>query len=326
MKRFYVFIVAILLFGSFSNKNEPKYVIRKGNVRYDFSFPHLAINYLEKKDSAYLVKIAELNTIDHILNHAKKFNYNVPKSSGIELASFLLSPPGEKAKLLEAYKKNLQYAKDSIAGTDLAQKTCLKYLPKGFTYASSLFFTFGYDLGVVYGKNASLNLAHPHYISNHKEIKYYSIHELHHAGFVTLKNEVMPDLDIKTYREMAELIEYYTHLEGMGTYAPLELRQNDKAMNTDADYIALQDTALMLLYEQEYFEIYFHFKDNPDNVLTDADWEKISALSNGKRLWYRIGAKMAGDIDKKLGRNKLTSLIPGNSENFFNEYFAIKGQ
>lgn len=80
----------------------------------------------------------------------------------------------------------MQYA-SHINRNDIPQKECLKYLPGNFNYSGNLFFTFGYDLGVVYGKNASVNLAHPQFIKDINEIKYYAIHELHHAGFVVLK-------------------------------------------------------------------------------------------------------------------------------------------
>jgi hypothetical protein len=156
------------------------------------------------------------------------------------------------------------------------------------------------------------------------EIKYYAIHELHHAGFVMLKNNVMISLDITNYKEMTQLIEYSTHLEGMGTFAPLNIRKKENAMNIDRDYIALQNTELMKEYEKEYFDIYFHFKNNPDSLITEEDWDKVSILSDEKRLWYRVGASMAQTIDKNLGREKLVSLISEPSENFINTYLMIK--
>ena len=206
----------------------------------------------------------------------------------------------------------------------MPQKECLKYLPDYFEYSAVLFFTFGYDLGVVFGNNASVNLAHPHYFNNQDEIKYYSIHELHHAGFVALKQNRMPSLDIMKYEEMAALIEYYTHLEGMGTYASLALRRQENAMDTDEDYIVLENAALMKEYEKEYFKIYSHFKDDPKREINDKDWEMISVLSDDKRLWYRVGAHIARTIDSKLGRKELVELISGPSEHFLNTYLRIK--
>lgn len=325
MNKHIIIALTIICF-SCASKSDESYIIKKGNVKYDFSFAELTIRYLETEDSIYLKEIGKLKATEHLLNHANQFNYDVPKETGYELAKYLLSPLEEKKKKLVDFKRNLEYAKSSIAEIDLAQKICLQYLPDDFQYSSNLYFTFGYDLGVVFGSNSSLNLAHPYYIQNLREIKYYSIHELHHAGFVMLKKNIMPSLNINTFKEMADLIEYLTHLEGMGTYAPLDIRIKESAMNSDRDYIALQNIELMREYEKEYFEIYFHFKNNPDNTVSDEDWEKVFILSDKKRLWYRVGAHMAQTIDTKLGREKLTSLIVEPSENFINTYLSLKQQ
>jgi hypothetical protein len=325
MKR-YSFIIIVLMsgFSSYCQIDEQTHIIRKGNVVYDFTFAELAVKCLETEDSAYLRKIADLKATDHIFNHSKQFNYDVPNNSKIELIKYLLEPINEKKKILREFIRNLQFAKDSIASTDFAQKVCIQYLPDNFQYSSSLFFTFGYDIGVVYGGNASINIAHPYFLKTPNEIKYYSVHELHHAGFVILKNNFMPSLDILNYRQMAELIEYFTHLEGMGTFAPLDIRIKENAMNIDKDYLALRDSVLMKEYEKEFFEIYFYFKNNPDSLITIKDWEMISILSDEKRLWYRIGAHIAQTIDMNLGREKLVSLISLPSENFINTYLLIK--
>ena len=329
MKVYYFTIIVLLAVFSCNGQTvNQTYMIRKGNIVYDFTFAELAIQYLETGDSGYLFKIAETDAARHIFNHANKFNYDVPKGSTLALVKYLLTPVEEKRKILPGFKRNLQYAKDSIAGTDLAQTVCLKLLPKGFEYngLTHLFFTFGYDLGVTIAGNASINLAHPHYLQDRRELKYYSIHELHHAGFLQLKNNTMVDLNIHTYSEMTTLIEYYTHLEGMGTYAPFDIRQNEHALNADHDYIVLQDTALMREQVKEYFTIYFYFKDNPQKTITDQDWEKISILSDKKRLWYTVGAKMAKTINEKLGREKLTNLMLEPSVNFIKAYLTIKNK
>ncbi len=327
MNRLFFFLIVLLSgLSSCVKEYEQTHIIRKGNINYDFTFADLAVKYLQTDDSTYLQKIAELKATEHIINHAKRFNYNVPKKSKIELVTYLLSPADEKKEILADFKRNLQYAKKNIAEIDLTQKVCLEYFPSGFEFKSNVFFTFGYDLGVAFGKNASVNLAHPHYLKNINEIKYYSIHELHHAGFVMLKNNIMPSLNINNYREMTQLIAYFTHLEGMGTFAPLDIRKKENAMNIDKDYTALQDSRLMKEYEKEFFDIYFHFKNSPDSLLTEKDWEKVSVLSDEKRLWYRVGASMAQSIDINLGRDKLVRLIEEDSENFISTYLLIKNK
>ncbi len=320
----YLAIIMMIVLSSCKQDDSNSSLITKGNLTYDFTFADMAIHFLETGDSTWIGRIADLPATDHILNHAKRYHYNVPKDSKTNLVLSLLTPVEKKKLKLEGFKRNVKFAKEYIAKADLPQQECLNYLPEGFEYDGSLFFTFGYDLGVVYGNNASVNLAHSYYLKNMEETKYYAIHELHHAGFVALKNGKMPSLEISNFKEMATLIEYLSHLEGLGTFTPLEIRTKEGALNIDDDYISIQDSALMKEYEKEYFEIYFHFKNNPEKEITNQDWKKVAVLSDKKRLWYRVGAHMANTIDKKLGREKLTQLIAEPSENFIKTYLEVK--
>jgi len=234
------------------------------NFTYDFSFVELAIKFLETGDTEYLRKISELEAADHIFNHAVRYTCNVPKGSKLELVSHLLTPIYECRKELPQVIRNLDFAKEHILKTRKAEKIVLQYLPKDFIFSSSFFFTFGYDIGVAYGNNCSLNLAHPHFSGNMNEMIYYAIHEMHHAGFITLQNGYMPSLEMSVRKDVAHLIEDATHLEGMGTYAPLSIREQEDTMDNDRDYIALQNQRLMDDLIKEYFDIYYYFKDNPD--------------------------------------------------------------
>jgi hypothetical protein len=134
----------------------------------------------------------------------------------------------------------------------------------------------------------------------------------------------MPSLKINTHGEMAKLIAYFTHLEGMAVYAAYDERLKNNALNSDSDYFALLDTALMKKYTNRYFEIYNHFLNNSSDSLKDKDWLMLGELSSDNRLWYRVGSKMAETIDKNLGRGKLTSLISEPSEIFINTYLSLK--
>jgi hypothetical protein len=303
---------------------ENESVVIKGKVSYDFSFATLALQFLETADTNILYEIADLDASRHLLNHARRFNDHIPHASTISLVKHLLLPLDELPGSLPELKRNLHFARQQLANSDLPQSVCIEYLPDDYELQANLYFTFGYDIGVVYENNASLNLAHVHFIKNYNELKYYAIHELHHAGFVALKNNQMPSLNISTYAEMADLIAYFTQLEGMGTYAPLALRKRENALDTDSDYVALQNKALMDDLEHEFFDIYFHFKNNPEQLLDDADWEKLTRLSGGNRIWYRVGARMCQQIDVAVGRAKLTGLIAGPSELFIETYLNLK--
>ena len=147
-------------------------------------------------------------------------------------------------------------------------------------------------------------MAHPLFIENRDALKHYAVHELHHAGFITAKGNEMPSLDIRTYGEMAELIAYCTHLEGMGTYAAFDARPTESC-------------------QAEYFAIYNFFKNSPEKTISDDDWSKISILADENRLWYTVGALIAQTIDEKCGRNHLIDLISEPSSNFIETYLRI---
>ncbi|WP_320052967.1 DUF5700 domain-containing putative Zn-dependent protease [uncultured Acetobacteroides sp.] len=307
-----------------TNAFAKSYTIRKGGVTYDFTFAELAVKYLESGDTTYLHKIAACDGAKHILNHSNWSNGNgKAEQDALPLVKELLTPREKLLPNLTRIKQNIRFAKDSIASTNLSQRFALEYLPHGFKFASHLYFTVGYDLGVAFQNSSSVNLAHSHYLKDPNEMRYYSIHELHHAGFIITKG-YMPSLNVNTHVQMSELIAYLTHLEGMATYAALDMRTKEHALGNDNDYVSLQDSTLMKSYKEEYFEIYRYFKETPNQPVTEDDWNKISILSDKRRLWYRVGALMALAIDKKIGRDALTMLIAKPSACFIDTYLGLK--
>ena len=276
----------------------------------DFTFAELAIKFLETDDTDYLHAIVKTDATTHITNHAARFGgWN---GSPLELIAQLLKSIGKES--LPYIVRNLAFAHEHIMGK--ADVVALQLLPKDAEFSGKIFFTCGYDIGVAYGENCSLNLAHPKFLADKHELIYYAIHELHHVGFIACKNGVMASLDVSTRKEMARLIEYLTHMEGMGTYAPFALRKQENALNGDSDYVTLQNSAWLNELNREYFEIYRYFKDNPDEVLIDDDWRKLEILSDGKRLWYIVGAHIARTIDEHFGRVHLLNLLFKSSDNF----------
>lgn len=303
--------------------------IQNGNVVYDFTFAELAVKYFETGDEKYIEKIAETDAAHHIYGFAKEFSHDVfdygyPLNSSFDFCKAMLTPFEAKKESLSQFSDNLEYARKKIAAYDIPRQISRNYLPEDFEFRKPtyLFFTFGFDMGVAYNGNASLNLAHPHFLQYKEEIRYYSIHELHHAGYLQATNDNIPALDFKTYSDVSSFIELFTHLEGMATYSPLRLRMVEDQMNSDEDYVALQDSVLMNQLEKEFFDIYYHFNDSPEKVFRDNDWEIIFRLSQ-KRYFYRIGAMMAKIIDDKLGRKTLVDLINEPPIEFFNTYMGL---
>ena len=184
----------------------------------------------------------------------------------------------------------------------------LRYLPDDFRFHSTLFLTFGYDIGVAFGSTASLNCAHPHFKEHPHELIYYAIHELHHVGFMAYQPP--PKLsDLKTCGDLLRLVEYSTQLEGMAVWSVYQRRREEHALWDDADYVALQDEQTMLLDEARYFKD-LHYLERRSKEATDNDaWSVIDRMSSRDRLWYRVGARMAQTIEQASGRSALVGLI-----------------
>ena len=288
-------------------------------IQYDFTFVENAIDFLKTGDETFLSIIAASDAAAHIYNHARQFNYPVPTGLTLELVTHLITPISKHKEKLPQVTRNLNYIKNHM--DNISENIALQFLPKGFAFSGTIFYTFGYDIGVGFGANCSLNVAHAIFSDNPNELKYWAIHEMHHTGFITLKDGQMLSLEnITTRADMAHFIAYATHLEGMATYAPLAIRKQEHAMDTHHDYIALNDSLRMPDLVKEYFDIYHYFADAPDEALVQTDWHKINILSDEKRLWYIVGAHMAQTIDERLGRDALTALIREPSVAYINTY------
>jgi hypothetical protein len=199
----------------------------------------------------------------------------------------------------------------------------LRYLPDDFRYQATLFLTFGYDIGVAFGPNASLNCAHPHFKARPRELTYYAIHELHHVGFMSYHPP--PKLaELKTCDDLLGLVEYSTQLEGMAVLAAYQRRSEEHTLADDGDYVALQDEQRMLRDETKYFEELNYLKRR-SGQMADADaWAVIDRMSSGERLWYRVGARMAQRIELISGRPALLELVKKGPSSFLEAYRAAR--
>ena len=170
----YIFVILSSLY--FHNVPAQESIFKSQNLNYDFTFVELAIEYLQSGDSVILRKIAETTAAKHIFNHARDFNNIKPTTSKVDFLKTLLHPIDQKIVLVPKVKEAIKYAKE-VVQSDTIRTICLESLPKGFKFNGSLYFTFGYDLGVAFKNNSSINLAHSHYLSYFREIKNYAIHE-----------------------------------------------------------------------------------------------------------------------------------------------------
>ena len=293
--------------------------LARQDLNFDTSFAQLALQYIESNDPGILNKLANSAAATHLLDHARNFDYDVPKSSAQALVSHLLTPASQHAIQAEACRTSLAYFTTQILSDPHWVNDTLRYLPEDFRFHGTLFLIFGYDIGVAFGQSASLNCAHSHFAQHPAELEYYAIHELHHTGFMSYQPP--PRLsDIKTCSDLLRLVQYSTQLEGMAVLAAYQRRRDQNALNDDGDYVALQDEARMRRDEALYLDD-LHYLERRGAAPADAEaWAVVQRMSSGERLWYRVGARMAQRIEQASGRSALTSLIKQGPASFLNAY------
>jgi hypothetical protein len=277
----------------------------------------LMLDYLHSGDVSLLEQASHTGAADHLWQHAVAFSgWQGSKAELIASLAAEVSP-----SMSEAIERNISFVRDSVA--DSVEPVVLQYLPAGTQFAGSLYVTVGYDIGVAFGNNCNLNVAHPIFLADPRELLYYAVHELHHVGYIQCQGGKMPSLALATRADLAHLIAHLTHLEGTGTYAPYELRRQGNALGADRDYVILENRSLLRQSIAEYRQIAARFAVDPDQPLLAEDWQAIETMSSAKRLWYVTGAHLAKLIDEQLGRHRFTELLQGPPEQFVAEGFAL---
>jgi hypothetical protein len=278
------------------------------DLTFDASFAAQAVGYVRTHDPNLAARMAASPAITHILAHARNFDYDVAKDSRTALVTSLLDPPDTQAERAATCRQSLAY----FSGTMLADphwvSDALRYLPDDFRFHGSLFLTFGYDIGVAFAPNASLNCTHPHFGAHPRELLYYAIHELHHVGFMTYQTP--PRLaDLKSCADLLRLVEYSTEMEGMAVLAACQRRRADHALADDPDYVALEDAKRMETDLASYLKDHDYLKRRGALPADTEAWAVIERMSSGERLWYRVGAFMAQRIEAAEGRAVLVELV-----------------
>ncbi|MFX1566426.1 MAG: DUF5700 domain-containing putative Zn-dependent protease [Promethearchaeota archaeon] len=193
------------------------------------------------------------------------------------------------------------------------------YLPLTTSIDCTLYLILGYDIGIVSQGDALLNLGHPLFQQDIRELAYFAMHEVHHVGFTQLHPFFSLD-ELLTLDDLGDAIQYSTQLEGLAVYAALRRRLNDQVL-THEDYTVLLDPLECEKRVQRFFDIYTNLRTTPNRPLVDRDLELFDIMSRShQRLWYIAGAHMAREIDLQLGREMLLQTIIGGPESFFLTY------
>jgi hypothetical protein len=291
------------------------------DLSFDASFARQAEEYLRSKDGRLFDSLTASPALAHILAHARNFDYDVPKDSPKALVDYLLGPPEQQQQRMSRCEESTAYFSGPMLSDPHWVGDALRYLPADFRFHGSLFLTFGYDIGVAFGGNASLNCTHAHF-SHPRELLYYAIHELHHAGFMAYQRP--PKLaDIRSCADLLRLVEYSTQLEGMAVLAAFRHRRQDGALGDDPDYVALQNQPRMQVLLRAYFHDYDYLKGRGREPADEAAWAVVHRMSSGDRLWYRVGAYMAHRIEARQGRDALVALVQQGPARFVAAYQSL---
>lgn len=295
------------------------------DLTFDATFAAQAIAYLRSKDANVLARMANSPAITHVLNHARNFDYDVPKDSRQALVTNLLGPESKQTARVAVCEQSIAYFCGPLLSAPHWVADTLRYLPAGFRFQGTLFLTFGYDIGVAFAPNASLNCTHSHFDNHSKELLYYAIHELHHVGFMAYQKP--PKLaDIHSCADLLKLVEYSTQMEGMAVLAAYQRRRDDHTLADDPDYAALEDQKRMQADVASYLKDYDYLRGRGVQPADANAWAVIDRMSSGERLWYRVGAHMAQRIEASKGRPALVELVKQGPANFIAAYESLPPQ
>jgi hypothetical protein len=292
------------------------------DLGFDASEARQAIEYLRTGDPALATAMADSAAIAHILAHARNFDYDVPKDSSSALVESLLLPAQRQAERTAVCEQSLAHFDGAMLSDPHWVNDVLRYLPANFHFHGTLFLTFGYDIGVAFAPNASLNCTHPHFGGQPRELLYYAIHELHHVGYMTFQRP--PRLaDIASCADLLALVEYSTQMEGMAVLAAYQRRREDDALGGDEDYAALGDAGRMKADLDAYFKEVDTLLRRGTQAADAQAWQVVTHMSSGERLWYRVGAAMARRIEAEKGRAALVDLVREGPAAFVEAYRAL---
>lgn len=303
----------------------PDNVLKGHELRLDACHVKEAIGYLKSGNEEGLKKMAALPAIEHLLRHARKFDYEVPRGSPQALARTLVQiAPARRLEMLERADRSLEFFLGPMSRDPSWVGDVLAYLPGDFRFRGELYLTFGYDIGVAEGDTASLNAIHRGFAEHPRELIYYAIHELHHTGFMAY-HTMAPISQWKTFADLHDWVLQATQMEGMAVWAAYARRKREGALEQDVlgDYVALDDEIEMARLEKEYRNALASLDARGSGPVSVQDREAILLSFGRDRLLYRVGAHMARKIEAKKGRSYLIELIKEGPGAFRKTYLTM---
>lgn len=198
----------------------------------------------------------------------------------------------------------------------------LGYLPEEHIFKTTVHLIIGYD-NIVYGEDVALNLNSKQFHYDNREVIYYLIHELAHAGY--FRYHPMPKLaKINATADLLDTVKLLTQLEGMGVISPLKLRLKEGGL-LDNDYKVLLDHDERNRRVRDYFKILTNLETKQSQESSEHILQVLEQMSGrSARLWYITGCHMAQRIEQEQGTTKLRDLVEKGYGEFFETYHAIE--
>jgi hypothetical protein len=286
------------------------------SVKINTSFLVPLLQYLSEPSKDLLIEIAKHDAAKKTHAHAIRFR-NTKKNVNAFWKSILIRL-SKNESLTENVKAGLTYLHNESDTFNELLKDLWNYFPDGTNLRANLYTILGYDIGIVSEGSALINLGHPEFNKDPREIFFMSMHELHHVVY-TAYNPIFDMSHIHMTNQLCDAIKYCTHMEGLAVYSTLKQRKSASVLS-NRDYQLLLDERAKTKRVARFFDLITKLDVQSDRPLHEKDWKILDIMTGRDRLWYVAGAHMAQVIEKSLGMDTLIETIRLGPDDFFKTY------
>lgn len=243
----------------------------------------------------------------------------------------------ENAPALGTFEENLPRVKElldsieenKIPWVQIIEEELGRVIPEGDTADIPIypvpndFYGFGLPDGVC------INVNDPLLFENPREFLYFSIHEATHT-FYTRVHGTPSVQDLETPTDKVSFFNTLIHTEGYAVYTPLELRENENAVNLEhltsldtpstesvQDYVAILNDVHMTGVVEGYDSL----RDELDSA---PEWDQQELLQRTmmaeERFPYRVGGRLVKEIEEEYGLEEVHEAFYMDADEFVDTY------
>ena len=272
--------------------------------RIDATFAEAALRHVARK-SDELKRLRTHRALGVLLRH-QRMSGN-PRPDADALLRRILAEPGDTEGATDVLTTWRGREKELRSNSAAAERLLPASAPSLESLGGVIYFVVGYDIGVAAPPDVVINVAHRHFAAHPGEVGPYITHEAHHVGFLSIRGA--PSLDgIDDPARLLALIRFFTHLEGMGVHAAYAARRAAGTLGLEPDYAVYADEKLARRTCERYREV-LQDASSPAPLAPPVVGRILDAMSSGERLWYRVGALAAREIERQRGRASLAATV-----------------